>query len=139
MQMMKEIKLIIIMFFLFSKSYAEDVKAGQMYKIIKPIYMAAWYKNLGNKKINKDAADAYLSVSKNADRPYIGYQTEIPVGTVITIIGPAPKKWYLFFQGDFYFIKLEPDLSQGLDVKLQLDRGMEGSLDGLNPEIFNRM
>ena len=128
-----------IIFFLFSRSYAEDLKEGQKYKIIKPIYMAAWYKSLGNKKINKDNADVYLAVSKNADRPYIGFQTEVPVETVMTIIGPAPKKWYLFFQGDFYFIKLEPDLSQGLDIKLQLDRGIEGSLDGLNPAIFSRI
>lgn len=139
MQMMKRINLIVIIFFLFSRSYAEDLKAGQKYKIIKPVYLAAWYNNLGNKKISKDAADAYLAVSKNADRPYIGFQAEVPIGTVMTIIGPAPKKWYLFFQGDFYFIKLEPDLSQGLDIKLQLDRGMEGNLDGLNPEIFSLM
>ncbi|MFZ4404216.1 MAG: hypothetical protein ACOYOK_08965 [Pseudobdellovibrionaceae bacterium] len=139
MQMMKKLNLIMIIFFLFSRSYAEDLKAGHRYKIIKPIYLAAWYKDLGNKKINKEAADAYLAVSKNADRPYIGFQAEVPTGTVMTIIGPAPKPWYLYFQGDIYFIKLEPDLSQGLDIKLQLDRWMEGNLDGLNPEIFSRM
>lgn len=71
--------------------------------------------------------------------PFVAFQTEVPIGTVMAIVGAAPKPWYLYFYADQYFIKLDPDLSQGLEIKIQLDRGMAGNLDGLNPEIFSRM
>ena len=38
-----------------------------------------------------------------------------------------------------YFVRLDPDLSRGLDIILELNRGIEGSLDGLNPELFERL
>ncbi len=44
-----------------------------------------------------------------------------------------------FFIANQYFIQLDPDLSRGLDVELELNRGIEGSLDGLNPELFERL
>jgi len=139
MQMMKKLNLIMIVFFLFSRSYAEDLKAGQKYKIVKPVYLMGVYSSLNNKTLSKDTAKAYLHAEKYVEKSFVAFQTEVPTGTVMTIIGPASKAWYLFFQGDKYFIKLEPDLSQGLEIEVQLDRGIEGSLDGLNPEIFSRM
>jgi len=55
----------------------------------------------------------------------------------MTIIGSEPKIWFLPFLGKRYFVLLEPDLSRGLDVMLDLDNiGIEGNLDGLNPDIF---
>lgn len=120
-------------------SCAEGLQAGKKYKIIKPVYLSAWYDSLNKKTLSKETARAYLHVTKNADRPYIAFQSEVPTGTVMTIIGPAPKRWYLFFYPDRFFIKLDPDLSQGLDVELELSTSFEGNLDGLNPEIFSRM
>ena len=70
--------------------------------------------------------------------PEVAFQCEVPVGTIMTIIGPAPKAWHLPFLANRYFVRLDPDLSRGLDVVLELNRGIEGSLDWLNPELFNR-
>lgn len=120
-------------------SYAKELQAGKQYKIIKSVYLTGEYIDRGNKVLSKETAIAYLDSYKYAMKSYTAFKTEIPIGTVMTIIGPAPKAWYLFFQGDFYFIKLAPDLSQGIDIKLQLDRGIDGDLDGLNPEIFSQL
>ncbi len=128
-----------IIFFLFSRGYAEDLKVGQKYKIVKLAYLIGEYNERSNKSLSKETAKAYLESAVRARKSYTAFQTEVPVGTVMTIIGPAPKPWYLYFQGDIYFVKLEPDFSQGLEIEIQLDRGVEGQLDGLNPEIFSRM
>ncbi len=137
--MSKKLNLILVIITLCSPGYAKELRVGQKYKIIKPIYLIADYNDRGDKSLSKNTAKAYLISFLTAKKSYTAFQTEVPTGTVMTIIGPAPKPWYLYFQGDPYFIKLDPDLSQGLDVKIQLDRGIEGSLDGLNPEIFSRL
>jgi hypothetical protein len=67
------------------------------------------------------------------------FQCEVPVGTIMTIIAPTPKVWHLPFMANRYFVQLDTDLSRGLDVVLELNRGIEGSLDGLNPELFSRL
>lgn len=137
--MIKKLIYVLMIATICNASYAGELVAGKKYKIIKPTYLTGEYIDRGNKVLSKETAIAYLDSYKYAMKSYTAFKTEVPIGTVMTIIGPAPKKWYLLFQGDFYFIKLEPDLSQGLDIKLQLDRGMEGDLDGLNPAIFSRL
>jgi hypothetical protein len=138
-QMIKKLNFIMIIFFFFSRGYAEELKAGQKYKIVKPVYLIGEYNERSNKSLSKETAKAYLESASRAKMSFTAFQTEVPVGTIMTIISPAPKPWYLYFYADQYFIKLDPDLSQGLEVKFQLDKGMEGNLDGLNPEIFSRM
>jgi len=68
----------------------------------------------------------------------VAFQCEVPAGTIMTIIGKAPKVWHLPFLANRYFVQLDPDLSRGLDIVLELNRGLEGNLDGLNSELFNR-
>lgn len=122
-----------------SLSYAsEQLRPGSRYKIVRPVFLIAAYKNLNNRQVDKETARAYLSSTPNAKRAWMAFQCEVPAGTIMTIISPVPKVWYLPFSADQYFIRLDPDLSRGLDVELELDRGIEGSLDGLNPELFSR-
>ena len=54
-------------------------------------------------------------------------------------MGSAPKVWHIPFFADRYFIQIEPDISGGLDIILELNRGIEGSLDGLNSRLFSRV
>jgi hypothetical protein len=120
----------------------ESLQPGDQYEIIRPIYLTAWYNSLNNKQISKEAARAYLDAKHMADRVWHAFRSEVPAGTIMTIIGPAPKvRYFLFFtsKAKRYFVRLEPDPSRGLDVELELDRGIEGSLDGLNPKLFRRL
>ena len=112
-------------------SYAsEQLQAGNRYKIIGPVYLSGIY-------LNKQASVGSLTAVQFSG-PEVEFQCKVPVGTIVTILGPAPKRLPLFFYANRYFIQLDPDLSRGLDVVVELDRGIEGNLDGLNPELFSR-
>ncbi len=117
--------------------YAEEPQPRNRYKIVRPLYLMAVY-NGDNKQFSRETASAYLHAVRYASRYFVAFQCEVPIGTIMTIISPAPKVWYLPFSANRYFVRLDPDVSRGLDVELSLDRGIEGSLDGLNPELFER-
>jgi hypothetical protein len=133
----KHLKILMLFMLLCAARSVAALEQGKRYKLVKPVFISAWYNNLDKKILNKENAKAYLQTEKNADRPYVAFQSEVPASSIMTIIGPAPKHWWSFFYADTYLVKLEPDVSQGLDIEIQLDRGMEGTLDGLNPEIFS--
>ena len=134
---------VILLFFISITFYelshaSERLKPDNRYEVVQPVYLMAVYDSLNNKKISGETARAYLHTQRYYKKASVAFQCEVPAGTVMIIIGPAPKVWYLPFFADRYFIHLEPDLSRGLDVILELDRGVEGDLDGLNPEFFSR-
>ena len=115
----------------------ENLQPGNRYKIIGPVYLSGIYLKLNNRQLNKQSAVGSLTAVQFSG-PEVGFQCKVPVGTIMTIIGPAPKVWNLFFLANQYYVRLDPDLSRGLDIELELNRGIEGSLDGLNPEFFSR-
>jgi len=123
-----------------SLSYASDQpQPGNRYKIVGPVYLSGIYRDLNNRQLNKQMAVGDLTAVRFSG-PEVAFQRKVPVGTIMTIIGPAPKRFSLsppFFPST-YFVQLDPDLSRGLKVELELNRGVEGSLDGLNPELFSR-
>ena len=94
------------------------------------------YSSLNDRRISPDAAKAALHARRFYDTAWVAFQDDIPIGTVVTIVAPAPKRWGA---ADNYLIRLHPDLSRGLQVELSLDRGLEGQLNGLNPEKFERV
>ena len=125
--------------FCFPSYASDDLQPGNLYKIIKPVYLIAAYNSLDNKQLSRETARAYLESMQIHKRSWMAFQHEVPAGTIMTIIGPAPKVWHLPFFANRYFVRLDPDLSRGHDVVLELNRGIEGSLDGLNPEFFSRL
>jgi hypothetical protein len=122
-----------------NQSYAEEPHPGNQYKVVRSVYLAAAYFSLDKKQLSRDAARAYLNARQLPPRSWLAFQSEVQVGTVMTIIGPAPKVWHLPFLANRYFVRLDPDVSRGLDVVLELNRGMDGGLDGLSPELFSRL
>ena len=124
-------------------SYAEGPQPGNRYKIVKPVYLIAAYESLNNRQVSRETASAYLRPRQSPKRAWLAFQSEVPIGTIMVIIAPAPKPevWHFPFflkRYSVYLVRLDPDLSRGLDVMLELSLGMEGSLDGLNPELFSR-
>ena len=115
-------------------SYAEELQPGNRYKIVGPLYLTGIYRNLNNRQLSL----VHLSPVQSSG-PEVAFERKVPAGTIMTIIGPAPKRIPLPFFANRYFVRLEPtDLPSELDVILELYRGIEGSLDGLNPELFGR-
>jgi hypothetical protein len=120
-------------------SYAsEHLRPGSRYKIVGRVYLSAVYRDLNNRQLNKQMAVGSLTAIRFSG-PEVAFQQKVAVGTIMTIIGPAPKRFPLPFYANRYFVRLKPiDLPSELDVILELNRGIEGSLDGLNPELFSR-
>jgi len=119
---------------------SEQLQPRSRYKIVKPVYLSAIYNNFDSKVVlGGKTGLAYLQAEKYYKKASVAFQCKVPAGTIMTIVGPAPKVLFIPFFPDRYLVKLEPDLSRGLGVILQLDRGFEGNLDGLNPELFIRL
>ncbi|WP_173053426.1 hypothetical protein [Candidatus Nitrotoga sp. AM1P] len=120
-------------------SYADELQPGSRYKIVRSLYLMAVFDSLNNKQVSRETARAYLHSMQYYKKSWVAFQNEVPVGTIMTIIGPAPRVWHLPFFANRYFVRLDPDVSRGLDVVLELNRGIEGGLDGLNSELFSRL
>jgi hypothetical protein len=120
-------------------SYAsEQPQPGSRYKIVGPVYLSSIYRNLNNRQLNRQMAYGTLTAVRFSG-PEVAFQCKVPVETIMTIIGPAPKRLPLPFYANRYFVRLDPmDVHSELDIILELNRGIEGSLDGLNPELFDR-
>lgn len=122
-------------------SYAsEQPQPGNRYKIVGPMYLSGVYRNLNNRQLNRQMAVGSLTAVRFSG-PEVAFQHIVPIGTIMTIVGPAPKRVSLPFFTNRYFIRLDPtptEMPSELDVILELNRGIEGSLDGLNPEFFSR-
>ncbi len=120
-------------------SYAsEELQSGNRYKIDGPVYLSSVYRDLNNRQLNRQMAYGTLTAVRFSG-PEVAFQCKVPVGTIMTIVGPAPKRLPLPFYANRYFVRLDPiDAPSELDVILELNRGIEGSLDGLNPELFSR-
>jgi hypothetical protein len=133
--------LLIATFILFDRlSHAsEELQPGMRYKIIRPIYLVGAYKSLNNRKLSRETARAYLEVERYAVKSEVAFQVEVSPGTNVIIVSSAKKVWHFPHMVDQYIVRLDPDLSRGLDVVLDLDRGLEGDLNGLNPELFTRI
>ncbi|MCV2218109.1 hypothetical protein [Thauera sp. Sel9] len=112
---------------------------GGKYEIKKNVYLMVVYKDPRNKKISKNTATGYLHSVEYAHKSDVAYQKMVPAGTVMVVLGTAPKVWRLPWLADRYFVRLNPDYSEDLDVILSLDRGMDGNLGGLNSDIFSRL
>lgn len=119
-------------------SYASDApQPGNRYAIVGPLYLRGIYLNLNDRRLSL----ASLSPVR-VSGPEVAFQRIVPVGTTMVIVGPAPKRLPLPFYANRYFVRLEPkpaDLPSEVDIVLELNRGNEGSLDGLNPQLFSRV
>lgn len=122
-----------------SPSYAEELQPGNRYKIVGPVYLAGIYLDLDKRQLKRGLAVEDLTAVQFKG-PEVAFQRRVPVGTIMTIIGPAPKRVaWLPFLANRYFVQLDPkDPPSELDVIIQLNRGIEGNLDGLNPDLFSR-
>ncbi len=133
--------LVLTSFFFRNGSAADEPQTGTQYKIIGQLYISAIYLSLNQRQVNKEMAVAHLTEVRFKG-PEVAFQRPVTIGTIMTIIGPAPKRglFSLPWLARRYFVQLEPIDSEAneLDVIIQLNRGIEGRMDGLNPALFER-
>lgn len=134
--MKNRIRFLLVIFALCSNSYAEEPKANQNYKIVKTVYLTTVYNSLNNRVVSKTTARAYLEPEEYYKKAEVAFQKQVPPGTLMTIVKRIPQPWYRFLSAMRYEIQLNPDLSDGLDVEVSLNRGFGDGRRGLNSEIF---
>src|SRR3979411_1026530 len=127
--------LLIVMSIFCVSSYAEELQPGNRYKIVRPVYLSGVYRDLNNRQLNRQLAFGSLTAMRFSG-PELAFQCIVPVGKLMSVIGTCAKRLPLPFFANRYFVRLDPDLSGGLDVIVELNRGMEGTLDGLNSGLF---
>jgi hypothetical protein len=116
-----------------------QLQSGASYKIVRPIYLMAVYESMDEKRAGKGAGVAYLQPERYANTRWVAFQCEVPTGTTMKIIGPAPPAKDLLRSYDAYYVHLAPDPSRKLDVIVQLFKGFAGASGGLSAEFFERM
>jgi hypothetical protein len=114
------------------------VQVGNTYKITRPVYLMAVYESIDAARAAR-ATLAYLRPEPYAKTRWTAFQCEIPAGTVITIVRPAPPGKDLWHRFGAYYVRLEPDTSRGLDVIVELFKGFAGESGDLSKEFFERI
>lgn len=122
---------------LWISSYASDApEPGNRYTIVGPLYLRGIYLDLNDRRVSLASLSSVL-----VSGPEVAFQQMVSIGTTMIIVGPAPKRLPLPFYANRYFVRLDPepkDLPNEIDIVFELNRGNEGSLDGLNPDLFSR-
>ncbi len=117
-------------------------QAGSRYKIVGPVYLYGDYYDdyVNNRKLSRDAARGYVMSFKFAKKRFTAFRCDVPIGAIMTILGPAPKVLPLPIYASRYFVRIEPVIGPvGLETNIGLDGGIDGNLDGLNPALFARL
>ena len=121
----------------------DQLQSGAIYKIVRPVYLMGVYENPDAKRAGKDAAVAYLQPEQYAKTRWVVFQCEVPAGTTMKIIGPAPPAKDLLHSYAAYYVRLAPDPdpvpSRELDVIVQLFKGFADASGGLSAVFFERM
>ncbi len=114
------------------------LNSGEQFKVVGPVYLSAIYLNLNKPKLTKKLATGGLTAVRFSG-PEVAFQHRVPVGTMMTILSPAPKAFRLdnpFFP-DRYFIRLDRvNFPRELDITIELNGGIAGGDAGLNRELF---
>ena len=116
-----------------------QLQSGASYKIVRTVYLMAVYESMDDKRVGKGAVRAYLQPERYAKTRWVAFQCEVPAGTVMRIVRPAPPAKDLLRRYDAYYVCLQPNPSRQLDVIVQLFRGFDDSSGGLSPAFFERM
>ncbi len=71
--------------------------------------------------------------------PEVAFRHFVPIGTTLIFVEALPRRLWMPFFPLRYKVRLEPtDLPKNVDTILELGRGNEGTLDGLNPNLYKR-
>lgn len=99
----------------------------------------AVYESMDEKQAGKGAVVAYLQPERYAQTRWVAFQSEVPAGTTMKVIGPAPPAKDLLRSYEAYYVQLTPDPSRELSVIVQLFKGFADISGGLNPAFFQRI
>lgn len=109
-----------------------DLHIGQKYEIVGELYAHS----ICNDRYCKEVYIIDL-VPLRLRGPEIFSRQLVPIGSVLTVVDKAPKKFFAFLYPDRYVVRVNTiDSPAGIPVVIDLSRGIEGKSTALNPLIF---
>lgn len=111
---------------------SNDLLTGQKYQIVGQLYAHNVSDDLKSRTVS-----TVTLVPLRLTGPEIISRKLVPKGSVLTIVGKAPKKAFAFLYPDRYIVSINTvDAPTGVPVVIDLSRGIEGKSTVLNPQIF---
>ena len=109
-----------------------DLTSGQKYEIVGELYAHRVSDDLNSRKLS-----IISLVPLRLSGPEIISRQLVPLGSVLTVIDKAPKKFFAFLYPERYVVSVNTiDSPAGIPVVIDLSRGIEGRTTALNPLIF---
>ena len=110
----------------------DDAMIGQKYEIVGELYAHRVADDL-----NSRVMSIIDLVPLRLRGPEIISCQLVPTGSILTIVGKAPKRLFAFLYTDRYIVRVDTlDAPAGISTVIDLSRGIEGKSTALNPLIF---
>lgn len=132
---LKTLLITVIMSVSFEPSAAEKsnkLQIGKEFEIVGQLYAHGVCHDLNSRKLS------FISlVPLRLSGPEIISRKLVPLGSILTVVDKAPKKFLAFLYPDRYIVRVNTiDAPAGIPVVIDISRGIEGTSTALNPLIF---
>lgn len=109
-----------------------DLRIGQKFEIVGELYAHSVSDDLNSRKVS-----IISLVPLRLSGPEIISRQLVPIGSVLTVVDKAPKKFFAFLYPDRYVVHINTiESPAGISAVIDLYRGIEGKSTALNPLIF---
>jgi hypothetical protein len=112
---------------------------GESYRIVRSVDLMAVHESMSDRREGKKPKLAYLHPQRYAMTRWVAYQCEVPAGTVMAIVRPAPRVKGFGHPYLAYYVKLQPNPPGQQEVIVGLSRGFGDESGRLNPEFFQHV
>jgi hypothetical protein len=110
----------------------DDAMIGQKYEIVGELYAHSVAHDLNSRVVSIIS----LVPLRLRGSEIIARQL-VPIGSILTIVEKAPKRFFAFLYPDRYIVRVNTiDALPGIPIVIELHRGIEGKSTALNPLIF---
>jgi hypothetical protein len=109
-----------------------ELKLGQKFEIIGELYAHSVSDDLNTREVS-----IISLVPLRLSGPEILTRQLVPIGSVLTVIERAPRKFLAFLYPERYFVRVNTiAVPARIPVVIDISRGIEGQTSALNPRIF---
>lgn len=110
----------------------DELRSGQKFEIVGELYAHRVCDDLSSREVS-----IISLVPLRLSGPEIISRQLVPIGSLLTIIGKAPERFFAFIYPDRYIVQVNTiSAESGIPIVLDLSRQIEGKSTTLNPKIF---
>lgn len=110
----------------------DEAMIGQQYEIVGELYALSVAHDLNSRVVS-----IIILEPLPLRGPEIISRNVVPIGSILTIVEKAPKRFLAFLYPDRYIVRVNTiEAPAGFPIVIDLSRGIEGKSTVLNPLIF---